>query len=230
MPRAFLPVCFGASGTSIRLPHAAAVANAQRHDAAAERAAGIGRRRASASLPTTPPARRRRRCGRPARRSAARRRAPRSSSSRAACRSRRRARRTSRSGRRTAARAPFQPARRRSRERTGPLAWKVHWMQPVSARRAWITPPALPTNTWPSMTVGCANAVTSPSNPNAHFSFSARHLVDGEPGARRGLKPRVVGAGLQPFHADAGVAAASRVRSLQKARGRRRHRPFACRG
>jgi hypothetical protein len=39
---------------------------------------------------------------------------------------------------------------------------------------ACTTPPALPTKTYPSRIVGGANAVTSPSKPNAHLSLSLR--------------------------------------------------------
>ena len=55
--------------------------------------------------------------------------------------------------------------------RTGPLAWNVHSRQPLSVRMAWTRPAALPTNRCPSSTVGCEYADTSPSKPNAHFSF-----------------------------------------------------------
>src|SRR5439155_13409144 len=104
-------------------------------------------------------------------------------------------------------------------ERTGPLAWKVHWRQPVPARRAWITPPALPTNTWPSITVGCANAVTSPSKPNAHFSVSRRTCSMLKRAVSADWNREFVEVGLHPFHAAFGGSTNLTLRSVQNAEG-----------
>src|SRR5437588_9370046 len=105
-------------------------------------------------------------------------------------------------------------------ERTGPLAWNVHWRQPVSARKAWITPPALPTKTSPSITVGCANAVTSPSNPNAHLSFSRRTCSTLKRAASADWKRELLEVGLHPFHAVVAGSTSFTVRSRQNAEGK----------
>ena len=72
----------------------------------------------------------------------------------------------------------------------------------MSARIACTTPLALPTKIWLPITVGCANAKMSPSNPNAHFSFRRGTCAAVEPARDAGNEARVVARGLQPFQAS----------------------------
>jgi hypothetical protein len=85
------------------------------------------------------------------------------------------------------------------------VAWNVHCRQPLSARNACTTPPALPTNTCPPMTVGCANAEMSPSKPNAHFNFNRGTCAVVSFATAAGANRALSRAGLQPFHALAGT-------------------------
>src|SRR6266542_2028939 len=55
--------------------------------------------------------------------------------------------------------------------RTARSASKNQWMHPVAAFSAYTTPAALPTKTRPPTMTGCAYALWSPGNPNAHFTF-----------------------------------------------------------
>src|SRR5262245_57545564 len=80
-------------------------------------------------------------------------------------------------------------------------------------------PPALPTNTCPSMPVGCPHAQMAPPQPNAHFSFRLG-MVDGvrlvwAAGTYRALSA----AGLQPFQAATGLRGSATLRFAQNADG-----------
>ena len=102
-----------------------------------------------------------------------------------------------------------------SAARTGPFAWNTHFKHPVSARIACTMPPALPTNRWPSSTVGCAKAEASPSKPKAHFSLRFLTCSTRSPAPACDWKRALSVPGLQPFHAMVGLAASRIERSVQ---------------
>ena len=89
-----------------------------------------------------------------------------------------------------------------SAARTGPFAWNTHFKHPVSARIACTTPPALPTNRWPSSTVGCAKADGVAVEAERPLQLEIPDLLDAESGPRLRLEARVIGAGTPAVPRD----------------------------
>jgi hypothetical protein len=78
-------------------------------------------------------------------------------------------------------------------------------------------PLALPTNIWSPMTVGCAKAEMSPSNPNAHFSFSFGTSAAVSFASAAGTNRELSRDGLHPFHDSLVTSPSLTVRSAQNA-------------
>src|SRR5687767_8113848 len=83
--------------------------------------------------------------------------------------------------------------------RTAAPAWNVQYEQPVRESSEYTPPVALPTNTRPPTTAGCANADVASGNPNAHRNFSLGTSAALRPAIAAGWKRALESSAPQPF-------------------------------